>query len=95
MVGAAVFLVGMALYIRFGTPTGAPVSVAAPVRGSWLALNSPTSRVPSHGVQAWAQTYAVDLVYDPADGSRPCFGSWPLAEDRASSLATADPFSRR
>jgi hypothetical protein len=75
----AVFVVGMALYIRFGTPAGAPVSVAAPVRGSWLALNSPTSRVPSHGLQAWAQTYAVDLVYDPADGSRPRFGSWPVA----------------
>jgi hypothetical protein len=75
----AVFVVGMALYLRLGTPTGQAVSVAAPVRGSWLAMNSPTSRVPSHGIQAWAQAYAVDLVYDPADGSRPGWGRWPPA----------------
>ncbi len=75
----AVFVVGMALYLRLGTPTGRAVSVAAPVRGSWLAMNSPTSRVPSHGIQAWAQAYAVDLVYDPADGSRPGWGWWPPA----------------
>ena len=76
----AVFLVGMALYMRVGTPTGqAAVPVTAPVRGPWLAMNSPTSRVPSHGIQAWAQAYAVDLVCDPGDGSRPGWGWWPLA----------------
>jgi hypothetical protein len=74
-----VFVVGMALYFRIGTPSGRPVSIAAPVPDSWVALNSPTSRIPSHGIQAWAQAYAVDLVCDPADRSRPGFGWWPLA----------------
>lgn len=34
-------------------------------------LNSPGTRVPSHGVHAWGQTYAVDLVFvtDGADGA--------------------------
>ena len=73
-----VFVIGMALYFRIGTPTGRPVPIAAPVRGSWVALNSPSSRVPSHGIQAWAQAYAVDLVCEPADRSRPGFGWWPL-----------------
>ena len=74
----ALFVIGMALYLRLGTPTGQQaVSVAAPVRGSWLAMNSPTTRVPSHGIQAWAQTYAVDLVLDPPDGSRPRWGWCP------------------
>jgi murein DD-endopeptidase MepM/ murein hydrolase activator NlpD len=35
--------------------------------------------VPSHGVHAWAQTYALDLVNDPGDGSRPAWAWWPLA----------------
>lgn len=75
----SVFVVGMALYFRVGRPTGAPVSIASPVRGRWIALNSPSSRVPSHGLQAWAQAYALDLVCDPGDGSRPGFGWWPPA----------------
>jgi hypothetical protein len=37
------------------------------------------SRVPSHGVQSYGQTYAIDLVADPPDGERPRFGWWPLA----------------
>lgn len=73
------FVVAAALYVRAGTPRGDPVDVTAPVEGRWIALNSPTSRVPSHGIHAWSQTYAVDLVADPADGSRPGFSWWPPA----------------
>lgn len=40
--------------------------VASPVRGRWMALNSPASRVPSHGVRAYGQAYAIDVVADPA-----------------------------
>ncbi|GAB2477440.1 M23 family metallopeptidase [Xylanimonas ulmi] len=43
-----------------------PVVVAAPVRGTWVALNSPGSAVPSHGVRAYGQTYAIDILV-PAD----------------------------
>lgn len=73
------FAIGAALYTRAATPRGRPVEITAPVRGRWTAVNSPASRVPSHGVHAWAQTYALDLVFDPGDGSRPSHGWWPLS----------------
>ena len=61
----ALFAVGTAFYTRAGTPHGPPVDIGPPVRGHWTAVNSPTSRVPSHGVHVWAQTYGLDLVHDP------------------------------
>ena len=42
----------------------------APVRGRWRALNSPADRVPSHGTHVYAQTYAIDLVYEPKGATR-------------------------
>ncbi|MPQ98761.1 peptidoglycan DD-metalloendopeptidase family protein [Modestobacter sp. I12A-02628] len=39
-----------------------PLVIGPVVRGRWEALNSPTSKVPSHGTHAFAQTYAVDLL---------------------------------
>lgn len=48
--------------------------VQAPVRGRWLGMNSPASKVPSHGVRAYGQAYAIDLVCDPLDDPRPEFG---------------------
>lgn len=79
VLGAVVFLLGLALYLRIGTIRGEPVPLDAPVSGRWLALNSPARRVPSHGTHAYGQTYAVDMAHDPADGSRPAFDWWPLA----------------
>lgn len=32
---------------------------------------------PSHGLHAYGQTYAVDLVHEPTEGSRPQFGTGP------------------
>lgn len=72
------FGLGMALYVRLGTPHGDPVDLSPPTRGRWQVLHSPTTNVPSHGIHAWAQTHAVDLVYDPADSSRPEFASRPV-----------------
>lgn len=74
----ALFGVAMVVYVRFGTPTSPMVDLTSPVRGRWEAVNSPTNKVPSHGTHAWAQTYALDLVNDPSDGSRPSFGWWPV-----------------
>ncbi|MEU9523389.1 M23 family metallopeptidase [Streptomyces sp. NPDC048224] len=57
-----------------------PVEVAPPVTGRWAALNSPADRTPSHGVHAYGQTFAIDLVAEPAPGARPGFRAlWPLA----------------
>lgn len=51
--------------------------VAAPVAGRWTAINSPASRVPSHGVHSHGQAFAIDLVYEPEKGARPEFGEGP------------------
>lgn len=51
-----------------------PLLLAAPVAGRWEALNSPTSKVPSHGTHAYGQAYAVDLVLAPEGVERPGFG---------------------
>ena len=48
--------------------------MASPVRGRWEALNSPTTKIPSHGTHGYAQTYAVDLVFAPEGVARPEFG---------------------
>lgn len=44
-----------------------PVHVAAPVRGTWLAMNTPGQQVPSHGTRALGQLCAVDLVQPDDD----------------------------
>lgn len=51
--------------------------VIAPVKGRWLGLNSPATNVPSHGLRAYGQAYAIDLVYEPVDQVRPVFGDGP------------------
>ncbi len=65
----AVFLAGVvSLYLPGAGPdagAGQAAEVLPPVRGRWLAANSPADRVPSHGVHAYGQTYAIDLVYRP------------------------------
>lgn len=51
------------------------VTVASPVTGRWLGVNSPATKVPSHGVRAYGQAYAIDLVFEPVDAERPEFAS--------------------
>ncbi|HEX6235410.1 MAG TPA: M23 family metallopeptidase [Jiangellaceae bacterium] len=64
--GTALIVVGLALYfVRSEDVAGDPVTVRPPVEGRWIAINSPASRVPSHGTRELGQTYAIDLVYHP------------------------------
>ncbi|MEU5975541.1 M23 family metallopeptidase [Streptomyces sp. NPDC047315] len=81
------------------TPQREPIEVDAPFAGRWLAHNSPADKVPSHGTHVYGQTYAVDVIAEPADGpARPPFSPlWPLARKPgeypaygAPLLATAD-----
>ena len=76
----ALLAVAFAVYLRLG-PCAAAGRVAPPVAGRWLAFNSPADRVPSHHLHAYGQTYAVDLVNDPAGGGAPASpgGPWPGA----------------
>lgn len=74
-----VLIISLALMI-FGPrtlPTYETRTVLPPVHGRWLALNSPASKVPSHGLHAYGQVYAIDLVYTPEDSLRPSFGDGP------------------
>jgi hypothetical protein len=73
--GVALWAVAFVLTIAPGAPQVDPVVLAPPVAGRWIALNSPTDRVPSHGTHGLAQTWAVDLVYEPREGTRPAFGT--------------------
>jgi len=52
-----------------------PLLLAAPVEGRWEALNSPASKVPSHGTHAYGQAYAIDLIAAPVGVTRPRFGA--------------------
>lgn len=67
------------------------MTVSPPVRGRWLAVNSPATKVPSHGVRAWGQAYAIDLVSEPADGARPAFGEGPAMRPPADYPAFGAP----
>ena len=64
--GTALIVAGLALYfVRAEDLAREPVTVSPPVRGRWLAINSPASRVPSHGTRELGQAYAIDLVHQP------------------------------
>jgi hypothetical protein len=94
-------LIGFLLLVGFITldrvaPPQAPVTVVAPpVDGPWRALNSPATKVPSHGTHGLGQTWAIDLVAEPADGARPAFGSggqWrPVSDYPAFGLPVRSP----
>ncbi|WP_345430118.1 M23 family metallopeptidase [Actinoallomurus vinaceus] len=81
-IGLAAWLAGVAaLFVRVRPAEREPVEVSPPVRGRWVAVNSPADRVPSHGVHAYGQTYAIDLVHHP-DTEREWQGvraAWPPA----------------
>ena len=78
MLGATIVV--FAIYFYVGTPKAIPRNIHSPVVGRWKAMNSPASRVPSHMVHAYGQTYAIDLTHHPEDGDRPRAGAfWPPA----------------
>ncbi|WP_229074465.1 M23 family metallopeptidase [Actinoplanes sp. DH11] len=69
--------VPLALYlVRPPRSDNPPVDLAPPVRGRWVALNSPGTAVPSHGVKAYGQMYAVDLLQPSPDA--PATVGWSL-----------------
>jgi hypothetical protein len=48
-----------------------PRVVEFPLRGEWMAVHSPGSRIPSHGTDMLGQRYAFDLIrFDPEKGGR-------------------------
>ena len=70
--GVVILVLGFAGYFRLGRVHAPTRPLGSPVRGRWFAINSPVDGVPSHGLHAYGQTYAVDLVHVPE-------GDWSLA----------------
>jgi hypothetical protein len=68
--GCLALLAALTVYAWIGRVDTEPVPVSLPVHGRWRAVNSPSSRVPSHGIHTFGQTYAIDLVFDPASPGR-------------------------
>jgi hypothetical protein len=68
---------GLVCYFRLGVHRGEAMMIHPPVRGRWIAMNSPADRIPSHHLTAYGQGQAVDLVYDTS--ARPRTRWWPLA----------------
>lgn len=86
-----IFLVAFVVFSWIGGVNDTPIRVASPVRGRWSALNSPADRVPSHGTHGYGQTYAIDLVREPEDGTRPQFGWSPVTRPAADFPAFGEP----
>ncbi|MBX3287214.1 MAG: M23 family metallopeptidase [Actinobacteria bacterium] len=63
-------LFGLALVRPRWDREQAPVAVRPPVRGRWVAMNSPATKVPSHGLRAYGQTYAIDILHPRPPGAR-------------------------
>lgn len=69
-----------------------PVETEPPVRGRWAALNSPADRTPSHGTHGYGQTYAIDVLAEPAEGGRPGFRAlWPMVRRNKDFPAFGEP----
>ena len=66
--GIAILASVVSTFVTVSPVEREPMTVQAPVRGRWIAVNSPADKVPSHGVHSAGQTYAIDLVHwpDPA-----------------------------
>ncbi|QYM75962.1 M23 family metallopeptidase [Leucobacter luti] len=88
-----VLILGISITMLGGRrlPDRRTIAVTAPVRGRWLALNSPASAVPSHGVRTYGQTYAIDLVAEPLDRDRPEFASGPMMRPAPEYPAFGEP----
>lgn len=94
ILGLALIVLGLGMAFVFPGRDrhGSPITVRSPVRGRWLAMNSPASKVPSHGIRAYGQAFAIDLVHEPLDGMpRPAFGSGSGMADPADYPAFGEP----
>jgi len=71
----------LALIRPRGAPDRKPEVVDPPVRGRWTALNSPATKVPSHGVRAYGQAYAIDILH-PRPPDAPAKIGWGIGMRR-------------
>jgi hypothetical protein len=59
-----------------------PIAVDFSLRGEWMATTTPGYKVPSHGTDLLAQTYAMDgLSIEHAKGLPCCFREYEVFEE--------------
>ncbi|MER8026783.1 M23 family metallopeptidase [Glutamicibacter protophormiae] len=69
-----IFLVPAVILAKWGrSKVASCANVCAPLVGSWTAVSSPATRVPSHGTHQFGQTWAIDLVKTPSGNDGPKF----------------------
>jgi hypothetical protein len=83
----ALLLLALAFVRPRGAPDREPEVVAAPVRGRWTALNSPGTKVPSHGIRAYGQAYAIDILH-PRPPDAPAKLGWGIGMRRPEAFPT-------
>lgn len=66
-------------FVRAPRVQAEPREVSAPLRGTWVGLNSPADRVPSHGTRNFGQTYAIDVLHPSPPGALPEIPWSPVA----------------
>lgn len=84
VVGLGIGLIS-AMSVGPGRAPRAPVEVQAPVRGRWLAMNSPGQAVPSHGTAKLGQLSAVDIIHPTGRDSEyadPAHMGWALLGEK-------------
>ncbi len=92
LLGAVGMLVAWLLSMsarRILPAAGPAVAVHPPVAGRWSGLNSPVDNVPSHGVRAYGQAYAIDLVCEPE--AEPASGPGAAPEPEAAPASAPLP----
>lgn len=80
-IGVMALFLGLTLVPPRRRDAEPPVTTSAPVTGRWVALNSPGSAVPSHGVRAYGQAFAIDILHPSPPGS-PTAIAWSGGMDR-------------
>ena len=84
LIAAMCLAFGALLVVQPPAGRAVPVWLEAPVRGRWVAINSPGSRVPSHGTRAHGQWCAVDITH-PSSPDSPAPVTAGLLPDRPTS----------
>lgn len=65
LAATVVFVALVSMILPVAAVKREPVTLRPPVRGRWVAVNSPASRVPGHGLHVCGQTYAIGLIDRP------------------------------
>ncbi len=84
----ALLSIALLLAFRIGAAGGRPVRVEPPMGGRWHAVHTQDQKIPSHGLHAYPQTYALDLARPHEVQDSPW---WPLTRRAADYPSFGEP----